>query len=72
MLYHLINLNPHQDITLHVSVNNSAMVCYCFIKKNSGQTNFLYLAPLQPIWIQSRTICRGILFIIPRPTVARI
>ncbi|KAJ7708919.1 hypothetical protein B0H17DRAFT_368458 [Mycena rosella] len=28
MLYHLINLNPHQDITLHVSANNSAMLLY--------------------------------------------
>ena len=26
MLYHLIMLNPKKDITLHVSVNNSAMV----------------------------------------------
>ena len=30
MLYHLISLNPHKDITLHVSVNSPAMVCYCF------------------------------------------
>ncbi|KAJ7780212.1 hypothetical protein DFH07DRAFT_794173 [Mycena maculata] len=28
MLYHLITLNPHQDITLHVSANNSAMLLY--------------------------------------------
>jgi len=28
MLYHLISLNPHKDITLHVSVNNSAMLLY--------------------------------------------
>ncbi|KAK7031628.1 cytoplasmic protein [Favolaschia claudopus] len=28
MLYHLIALNPHQDITLHVSANNSAMLLY--------------------------------------------
>ncbi|KAI6167334.1 hypothetical protein EDD17DRAFT_1468936, partial [Pisolithus thermaeus] len=28
MLYHLISLNPHRDITLHVSVNNSAMLLY--------------------------------------------
>ncbi|KAJ7065351.1 hypothetical protein C8F01DRAFT_1125334 [Mycena amicta] len=28
MLYHLIRLNPHQDITLHVSANNSAMLLY--------------------------------------------
>ncbi|KAJ7036493.1 hypothetical protein C8F04DRAFT_1181200 [Mycena alexandri] len=28
MLYHLISLNPHQDITLHVSANNSAMLLY--------------------------------------------
>lgn len=27
MLYHLIQLNPNKDITLHVSVNNPAMVC---------------------------------------------
>jgi hypothetical protein len=26
MLYHLITMNPHRDITLHVSTNNSAMV----------------------------------------------
>lgn len=26
MLYHLITLNPHKDITLHVSINNPAMV----------------------------------------------
>ena len=26
MLYHLIQLNPNKDITLHVSVNNPAMV----------------------------------------------
>ena len=29
MLYHLISLNPHKDITLHVSVNSSAMVSCC-------------------------------------------
>ncbi|KAF8074513.1 hypothetical protein FPV67DRAFT_1725355 [Lyophyllum atratum] len=28
MLYHLIKLNPGMDITLHVSVNNSAMLLY--------------------------------------------
>ncbi|RDB15747.1 Cysteine-rich protein 2-binding protein [Hypsizygus marmoreus] len=28
MLYHLIMLNPNKDITLHVSVNNSAMLLY--------------------------------------------
>ncbi|KAJ7841108.1 hypothetical protein B0H14DRAFT_2360369, partial [Mycena olivaceomarginata] len=28
MLYHLIIINPHQDITLHVSANNSAMISY--------------------------------------------
>ncbi|KAJ6485628.1 hypothetical protein C8R45DRAFT_1053690 [Mycena sanguinolenta] len=28
MLYHLITSNPHQDITLHVSANNSAMLLY--------------------------------------------
>ncbi|KAF7309449.1 Cytoplasmic protein [Mycena indigotica] len=28
MLYHLITLNPHQDITLHVSAKNSAMLLY--------------------------------------------
>ncbi|KAG6861261.1 hypothetical protein C0995_002069 [Termitomyces sp. Mi166 len=28
MLYHLIMLNPKRDITLHVSVNNSAMLLY--------------------------------------------
>ncbi|KAJ7095482.1 hypothetical protein C8R43DRAFT_1049394 [Mycena crocata] len=28
MLYHLIVLNPHKDITLHVSANNSAMLLY--------------------------------------------
>jgi hypothetical protein len=26
MLYHLIMLNPHKDITLHVAANNPAMV----------------------------------------------
>lgn len=26
MLYHLISLNPNKDITLHVSINNPAMV----------------------------------------------
>jgi hypothetical protein len=26
MLYQLVTLNPHQDITLHVSANNPAMV----------------------------------------------
>lgn len=26
MLYHLITLNPHKDITLHVSITNPAMV----------------------------------------------
>lgn len=30
MLYHLITLNPNKDITLHVSINNPAMVSqYC-------------------------------------------
>ncbi|KAH7885772.1 hypothetical protein F5I97DRAFT_1150829 [Phlebopus sp. FC_14] len=28
MLYHLISLNPHRDITLHVSTNNPAMLLY--------------------------------------------
>ncbi|KAF8998499.1 hypothetical protein BDQ17DRAFT_1247609 [Cyathus striatus] len=28
MLYHLIMLNPSKDVTLHVSVNNSAMLLY--------------------------------------------
>ncbi|KAI0731378.1 hypothetical protein C8Q76DRAFT_612730 [Earliella scabrosa] len=28
MLYHLITLNPHKDITLHVSINNPAMLLY--------------------------------------------
>ena len=28
MLYYLISRNPHKDITLHVSVNSSAMVRY--------------------------------------------
>lgn len=28
MLYHLITLNPNKDITLHVSVNNPAMLLY--------------------------------------------
>ncbi|KAF8159861.1 hypothetical protein B0H34DRAFT_843548 [Crassisporium funariophilum] len=28
MLYHLITMNPHKDITLHVSVNSSAMLLY--------------------------------------------
>ncbi|KAF8880191.1 hypothetical protein BD779DRAFT_1101417 [Infundibulicybe gibba] len=28
MLFHLIGLNPHRDITLHVSANNSAMLLY--------------------------------------------
>ncbi|KAJ8583851.1 hypothetical protein M405DRAFT_854193 [Rhizopogon salebrosus TDB-379] len=28
MLYHLITLNPHRDITLHVSANNPAMLLY--------------------------------------------
>lgn len=28
MLYHLIMLNPHKDITLHVAANNPAMLLY--------------------------------------------
>ncbi|KAF9244146.1 hypothetical protein BU15DRAFT_71710 [Melanogaster broomeanus] len=28
MLYHLISLNPHRDVTLHVSANNPAMLLY--------------------------------------------
>ncbi|KAG2144542.1 hypothetical protein DEU56DRAFT_790217 [Suillus clintonianus] len=28
MLYHLITLNPHRDITLHVAANNPAMLLY--------------------------------------------
>ncbi|KAK0444844.1 hypothetical protein EV421DRAFT_1902892 [Armillaria borealis] len=28
MLYHLIQLNPHKDITLHVSANNPALLLY--------------------------------------------
>ncbi|RDX48152.1 hypothetical protein OH76DRAFT_678423 [Lentinus brumalis] len=28
MLYHLITRNPHKDITLHVSINNPAMLLY--------------------------------------------
>ncbi|KAG2351720.1 hypothetical protein BDR07DRAFT_1442131 [Suillus spraguei] len=28
MLYHLIMLNPHRDITLHVAANNPEMLLY--------------------------------------------
>ena len=46
MLYHLISLNPHKDITLHVSVNSPAMVRHCFFLRLSQQTNSLHVAPL--------------------------
>ena len=40
MLYHLICLNPHKDITLHVSVNSPAIVRHCFFFRLSQQFNF--------------------------------
>ncbi|KAJ7483192.1 hypothetical protein FB451DRAFT_101778 [Mycena latifolia] len=49
MLYHLINLNPHQDITLHVSANNSAMLLYNrFGFKAEGFVAGFYDAYLDP------------------------
>ncbi|KAJ7498011.1 hypothetical protein B0H11DRAFT_829890 [Mycena galericulata] len=49
MLYHLITLNPHQDITLHVSANNSAMLLYNrFGFKAEGFVAGFYDAYLDP------------------------
>jgi hypothetical protein len=36
MLYHLVTLNPHQDITLHVSANNPAMVVRAPLRMAAG------------------------------------
>lgn len=33
MLYHLITLNPNRDITLHVSINNPAMVSHAAVQQ---------------------------------------
>ena len=46
MLYHLICLNPHKDITLHVSVNSPAMVRHFFPVRLSQQLNSPHVAPL--------------------------
>ncbi|KAG7444472.1 uncharacterized protein BT62DRAFT_245354 [Guyanagaster necrorhizus] len=53
MLYHLIQLNPHKDITLHVSANNPALLLYNrFGFKAEGFVVGFYEAYLDP---QSRS-----------------
>lgn len=58
MLYHLIQLNPNKDITLHVSANNPAMVRYD-ASASWGFTYSIHLtvpALIQPFRIQGRRI----------------
>lgn len=50
MLYHLINLNPNKDITLHVSVNNSAMACL-FMRMKNIHSHLYPLAFVQSLWV---------------------
>jgi len=70
MLYHLIDLNPGKDMTLHVSTNNSAMVSP-EMQSISVVLN-LFSASLQPIRIQGGRIRGGILRPIPRLKLERI
>jgi hypothetical protein len=65
MLYHLITLNPNKDITLHVSVNNPAMVCikqYVFFPRwlKLGGISFYTIASVSKqknsSWVSMKTI----------------
>ncbi|KAF7289397.1 Cytoplasmic protein [Mycena chlorophos] len=59
MLYHLIALNPHQDITLHVSANNSAMLLYNrFGFKAEGFVAGFYETYLDPLSRASKNAFR--------------
>ncbi len=55
MLYHLINLNPHKDITLHVSTNNPAMVriasAVSFVGMYAISNSHVRIAPVQSLWV---------------------
>ncbi len=44
MLYHLINMNPQKDITLHVSTNNSAMVGIPWIQVENWRANICLIS----------------------------
>ena len=62
MLYHLIALHPHRDITLHVSANNPAMVRHClpsFIFRECSYRR--WSAIVQPVRIQSSRVHRRVL-----------
>jgi hypothetical protein len=51
MLYHLIMLNPHRDITLHVAANNPAMVRF-YQWLMLAHISEVYLVAVQQIWVQ--------------------
>lgn len=72
MLYHLITLIPHRDITLHVSINNPAMVriILCcrlqpMLTKLDGAT-----VAIQPLRVQSRRVHSWLLRRLSRHAVA--
>lgn len=60
MLYHLIQLNPNKDITLHVSANNPAMVCVSSPHGSLADYASLIVV-VQPLWIQGRGVRGGLL-----------
>ena len=67
MLYHLITRNPHKDITLHVSINNPAMVSTqfsCVVCKSPERRQSA--AALQSLWLQGRRVHRRLLRGLPR------
>lgn len=74
MLYHLISLNPHKDITLHVSVNNPAMVripsAISFLRIYAIPNSHIRIAPVQSLWVQGGRVHRGLLRGLPRPELA--
>ena len=62
MLYHLIALHPHRDITLHVSANNPAMVRHClpsFIFRKRSYRRWSVV--VQPVRIQGGRVHRRVL-----------
>ena len=60
MLYHLIQLNPNKDITLHVSVNNPAMVCSSQSLSSLWILELIYFSSYYIIGSDSRlrSLCR--------------
>ena len=74
MLYHLISLNPHKDITLHVSINNPAMVrissAVSSLDVSTISNSHLRIAPVQSLWVQGGRVHRWLLRGLPRPEFA--